>query len=141
MVKRIPWSLIPFVLSMFIVVLALKESGIVDALSHLLLSIDQVFSYGYSSLIAANLINNIPMAVLYSTLLEGAGISAVYAVILASNIAAYLTPVGALAGIMFLNLTEKHGIRIRFFQFVKYGALISLASATAGFIVLRFLPV
>lgn len=140
LLKRLPWNLIPFVLSMFVLVLALKNSGLTQILSQTFESWDQVITFGYSGLLCANLINNIPMAVLYSSLLEHASIKAVYASILSSNVAAYITPIGALAGIMFMNLTEKHDVKISFVTFVKYGLLIGLPSATAGFLALRFLP-
>lgn len=141
LLKRLPWNLVPFVLSMFVVVLALKNSGFIEKTASVLLSWNPVFSFGYSGLAIANLINNIPMAVFFSSLLTSAPVSAVYSSILASNVAAYLTPMGALAGIMFLSLTEKQGIRISFFTFIKYGAVIGILSATAGFATIWLLPI
>ena len=141
LLKRLPWNLIPFVLSMFVVVLALKNSGFIEEIATILLSWNPVFSFGYSGLVIANLINNIPMAVFFSSLLTNAPLSAVYSSILASNVAAYLTPIGALAGIMFLNLTEKQGLKINFFTFVRYGAMIGILSATVGFMTIWLLPI
>ncbi len=52
--------------------------------------------------------------------------AAVYASIIGSNIGAFLTPTGALAGIMFTNLVNEHDTKYSFVDFVKYGAIISL---------------
>ena len=51
---------------------------------------------------------------------------AIYATIIGSNIGAFLTPVGALAGIMFENLLTKYDVKYTFKQFVKYGVIISV---------------
>jgi len=53
---------------------------------------------------AANLINNMPMGVLFFSLLAGSGdLTAIYATVIDSNIGAYLTPIGTLAGISALQ--------------------------------------
>jgi arsenical pump membrane protein len=51
---------------------------------------------------------------------------ATYAVIAASNLGAIFTPVGALAGIMWMSILKKHGHPITFVQFMKYGLIISI---------------
>ena len=51
---------------------------------------------------------------------------AIYATIIGSNIGAFLTPVGALAGIMFQSLLSKYGVKFTFKDFVKYGSIISV---------------
>ena len=64
------------------------------------------------------------MSILYSNMC--ANNAAVYASIIGSNIGAFLTPTGALAGIMFTNLVNEHDTKYSFIDFVKYGAIISL---------------
>ena len=49
-----------------------------------------------------------------------------YSVIIGSNLGALFTPVGALAGIMWMNIIRDHSIRFTFLTFMKYGAAISL---------------
>ena len=70
------------------------------------------------------------MSILFSNLcsnITGSGYeSAVFASIIGSNIGAFLTPTGALAGIMFTNLVNEHETKYTFVDFVKYGATISL---------------
>lgn len=123
-VKKLPYPLIPFFLSMFVVVVALNYQGISNQLAELLSHTNTIWTYGFSSFFVSNLINNIPMSILFSNMCSNN--AAVYASIVGSNIGAFLTPTGALAGIMFTNLVNEHETKYSFFDFVKYGAVISL---------------
>ena len=62
--------------------------------------------------------------------------SAIYASIIGSNIGAFLTPTGALAGIMFENLLTKYNVKLTFKEFVKYGAIISVPVIATALLVL-----
>lgn len=141
--KKAPWSLVPFVLSMFIIVLALKEHSVLmhianwfDSLSSS--SIVKTYIYGISSYFSCSFINNIPMSVAYASILENSssGLPALYATIIGSNLGALLTPVGALAGIMWLSLLKHHNIKFNFITFMKYGIIISIPTILVGITVL-----
>ena len=138
--KRIPYNLIPFVLSRFILVLAINETGVSLHISQGLQSTGQVFSYGLSGLLTANLINNIPMAVFYSTLLTKAETNAIYASIIASNVAAFFTPIGALAGLRWMNLLKKQDIKRNYLTFIRYCAPICIPTLLSRLSLLRILP-
>ncbi len=131
---RLPYQLIPFFLSMFVIVVALNYQGITDSIGNFLGSDYSVWVYGYTSFFASNLINNIPMSILFSSLTQSlsgeAYLEGVYASIVGSNIGAFLTPIGALAGIMFTNLIGKDDIKYSFIDFIKYGSIISLPVIT-----------
>lgn len=122
--KKLPYPLIPFFLSMFVVVVAINYQGISEKLAELLSHTNTIWTYGFSSFFVSNLINNIPMSILYSNMCNNN--MAVYASIVGSNIGAFLTPTGALAGIMFTNLVNEHQTKYSFLDFIKYGAVISL---------------
>ena len=132
--KRLPYQLIPFFLSMFVVVVALNYQGVSTKIEELLGNNNVIWVYGYSSFLASNVINNIPMSILYSNLpmsLEAPNyLRAVYATIVGSNIGAFLTPIGALAGIMFSSLIRKYDVKFTFIDFIKYGAIISIPTIT-----------
>lgn len=68
------------------------------------------------------------MSILFANLTPN--VEAVYASIIGSNIGAFLTPIGALAGIMFTSLVAKNNIRFRFIDFIKYGVIISVPVIT-----------
>lgn len=128
--KRMPWELIPFVLSMFVFVLAFDQVGLSSLLGSLLGSTQTTFRYGFASFLAANLVNNIPMSVLFSSIVKSLPSSelmkGVFAAIVGSNLGAYFTPLGALAGIMWSGILKKQGVKFNFLTYIKYGALISI---------------
>ena len=66
-------------------------------------------------------------------------IQAVYSTIIGSNLGAFLTPLGALAGIMFSSLLMKHEIKLTFGGFVSYGVLISIPTIAVALTVLYFM--
>ena len=131
-VKRLPYKLIPTVLGMFVVVLALNQSGITKSFSELLGSELVIIKYGTLSTLLSNVLNNIPMSVFFSFVtnsLSGVAMQkAVYSTVIGSNLGALLTPVGALAGIMFTSVLKRHGQKFGFFEFIKYGSLITVVS-------------
>lgn len=131
--KRAPWELIPFIISMFVVVESLHVNGATDHIFRLLDTSAPVWSYGMTSFFAANLINNIPMSVLYSAILSGgAGEAAVYATVVGSNLGACLSPIGALAGIMWSSILKKHGLKFGYFDFLKIGITIAIPALIAA---------
>ena len=128
-IKRAPLELIPFVLSMFVIVLALKHQGVTGKLFTLLSTEHDGLVYTLTSALFANILNNIPMSVLFSSILqEGASSSAIYGAIIGSNLGAILTPVGALAGIMWSNILRRCDVKYGFLSFIKYGMIIGVPS-------------
>lgn len=138
--KRLPFNLIPFVISMFIIVLALNKQGITNYISSILGETNLIFKYGISSFVSSNLINNIPMSVLFSNIINFSDTTlqnqAIYSTIIGSNLGAFLTPVGALAGIMFTDLVHKQEIEFSFKTFIKYGGIISIPTLVVALLVL-----
>lgn len=134
--KRLPYPLIPFFLSMFVIVIAFNYQGISNQLGQFLGSNNTVWVYGYSSFLSCNVINNIPMSILFSnlpiSLNDTSYLQAIYATIIGSNIGAFLTPIGALAGIMFSNLLNKYEIKYSFLNFIEYGTLIAIPTITVA---------
>lgn len=130
--KRLPYALIPFVISMFIIVLSLNKCGFTALVANFFNKGDSLFVYGLTSFLFANIFNNIPMSVLFSDVLSLSGLigrefyGALFASIIGSNIGAYLSPVGALAGIMWLSILKKNGYHLSFIHFMKYGVIISI---------------
>ena len=137
-VKRIPWTLAPFLIAMFIIVSALDINGFTKKLASFLDFGNPVFTYGIISALCCNLLNNIPMSVLFSSTLaqNGFPLGATFACIVGSNVGAYLTPIGALAGIMWLNILNDHKVKFGYLQFVKYGFLIAVPTLLATLLTL-----
>ena len=141
--KRLPYPLAPFFLSMFVIVVAFNYQGISANIANFFGNEHTVWIYGYTSFLASNVINNIPMSILYTGLASNITttyLDAVYASIVGSNIGAFLTPMGALAGIMFIGLLNDHEVKFSFVDFMKYGVIIALPTITAALGVLYFMP-
>ncbi len=127
--RRIPYSLIPFVISMFIIIMALTDVGLFKIIRGCFDQINNEYlksiAYLASSTLSCNVMNNIPMTLAYSSILEGtSNLKLVYSTIIGSNIGAILTPVGALAGIMWIRLLKNNNIKYSFLNFFKNGSFI-----------------
>lgn len=124
-IKRIPYNLIPFVLSMFTLIFALDSINVFNKINNLLHN--NSLLYLISSTIMCNVVNNIPMTLAYGSIIENTeNIKIIYATIIGSNIGAILTPVGALAGIMWMRLLKQNNINYSFVDFSKNGVVITL---------------
>lgn len=129
-IMRAPWELIPFVLSMFLLVLTLDRYQVTTIISDFFGTDHLVWKYGIASFLAANVMNNIPLSVAFSSIVshlpEADRLPAAYASIIGSNIGAYFTPLGALAGIMWSGILNKMGIPFSFRKYISYGIRISI---------------
>jgi arsenical pump membrane protein len=83
------------------------------------------------------------MSILFSTLPNGLDsinyTRAIYSSIIGSNIGAFFTPLGALAGIMFSSLVNKQNIKFTFLDFTKYGLIIALPTLFTALLTLFFI--
>ena len=136
--RRLPWPLVPFVLSMFTLVLSLSSYGVTEKIGAFLGDRAVIFSYGGLSCLAANIVNNIPMSVLFSSILSdgaltGTNLTAgIYSTVIGSNLGAFLTPLGALAGIMWASMLNRAGVSFSFKKFTLYGVILVIPSLAAA---------
>ncbi len=142
--KRGPYQLIPFVLSMFVMIVCLSSKGVTGIIGEFFGESHTVIKYGFTSFLSANLINNIPMSVLFSSIIETIGsvdvaLPAVYATVVGSNIGAFLTPIGALAGIMWTNILNEHELKFGYVDFLKIGVTVAIPTLLAALAVLMII--
>ncbi|CAG8475630.1 17070_t:CDS:2, partial [Racocetra persica] len=134
---RLPGNLLPFMLGMFILVEALSSLGWISIFANAMSTLTPtypvaVISIAFISIILCNLLNNLPMTVLLSKILQDDNFAAaphvtpairqgcIYSLIIGSNIGACLTIVGALAGLMWDKILKDKGEKIGYWQFVKW---------------------
>ena len=140
--KRLPYTLCFFVLSMYIIVLALDYHGIPSYIANFIDGLSSAkpvtaLIYGASSTISDNLINNIPMSLGFASILNEATINSIvatYSTIIGSNIGAYVTPIGALAGIMWMRILKEENVDFGFKDFIKYCSIIAVPTLVAALI-------
>ena len=142
--KRGPYQLIPFVLSMFVMIVCLSSKGVTGIIGEFFGESHTVIKYGVTSFLSANLINNIPMSVLFSSIIETIGstdvaVRAVFATVVGSNIGAFLTPIGALAGIMWTNILNEHELKFGYVDFLKIGVTVAIPTLLAALAVLMII--
>ncbi len=134
-IKKMPLSIIPFVLSLFITIEALRIYGITTDVGQVFTNLCKdsttatTFLYGFSSAFTANILNNIPMTVAFVPIISAASqttlLPAAFATTIGSNLGANITPLGALAGIMWVSILRDKGVKLSFREFVFYGVLIT----------------
>ena len=129
-VKTLPYEFIPFLISMFIIISSLNQTDLLLQIGNLLNSIEsieaEVFAYGLTSAISANLVNNVPMSLLYANILNANTLTTVdnvYAAILASNLCALITPCGALSSLMFMRICKENEVKIFYLDYMKFAPL------------------
>jgi len=70
------------------------------------------------------------MSVLFNEIIKGVSeencLKATYATIIGSNIGAFITPLGALAGIMWMGSLKTYNVKYSFLDFIKYGVIVGI---------------
>jgi arsenical pump membrane protein len=139
-VKKMPWTILPFIITFFIIMASLKTYGIVDVLASFMASFsgnlaESIFLNGTVSFLLVNLINNQPATILLSNIIVDDNftvrgipfLGAAYSVVIASNLGANFTLIGALAGLMWKRILKKKNLTISYAYFFKKGLLITPA--------------
>lgn len=115
-----------FVLALGIVVRAVVDNGLADALRRVLPDgTGPTALLGIAALAAvlANLINNLPAVLVLLPLTAGAGPGAVLAVLLGVNIGPNLTYAGSLATLLWRRIAHRYGHEVQLEEFTRLGLL------------------
>jgi arsenical pump membrane protein len=136
--KKMPWMILPFIIIFFIIISQISSYGFIDwlavNLSNFSTNLEKgIFINGIMAFLLANIVNNQPMSILFSNIFINHGFQvsdlvfkgSVYAVILASNLGANLTLMGALAGLMWSKILKNKGLKISYLEFFKVAIFIT----------------
>jgi len=135
--SRMPWGVIPFVIGLFIIIESLVSTGWTDFFAtHLTVisgnPITAVLGVIFLSSIVANFMSNQPMTIFFVRIFQSSSFSvsavtklgSTLALVAGASFGANMTLVGALAGVMWVNILSEKGFQISFSQFSKYGFII-----------------
>ena len=143
--KQISWSIFGFIAGMFIVVRTVEDTGLTTQFGQLLLHLSGGTSFGavmigtLGAALGTNLINNVPMAVLLTSALQGvqhaapaARLGFLAATIFGCDLGPNLTTVGSLATVLWLLILRQRNLDVSGLDYFKLGVLITPLMLLAG---------
>lgn len=119
-------SFLAFVLALGVVVRAVVDNGLADALGHVLpdgTGLPALLGVAALAAVLANLINNLPAVLVLLPLTVPAGPGAVLAVLLGVNIGPNLTYAGSLATLLWRRIVHQHEHGVDLKEFTRLGLL------------------
>ncbi len=132
-VKTAPWQIVWFSIGLYIVVYGLKNAGLTDHITIILQELAKrgdkiaVIGTGFISAILSAIMNNLPTVMIMDIALKDMPNHAfAYANIIGCNLGPKMTPFGSLATLLWLHVLNKKGVKIGFWQYSKFGLLITL---------------
>ena len=151
--RDVEWVTLFFFVGLFILVEAVVQTGIVSGIADSIVEatggqpVATTMALLWFSAIASALIDNIPFTATAIPVVQhliDAGLPADglwWSLALGACLGGNLTIVGASANVVVANLAERGGHPIRFGQFIRYGAVVTLGSLaiSSGYVWLRYL--
>ncbi|MFF8941968.1 arsenic transporter [Streptomyces sp. NPDC014864] len=119
-------SFLAFVLALGVVVRAVVDNGLADALGHVLpdgTGLPALLGVAVLAAVLANLINNLPAVLVLLPLTVPTGPGAVLAVLLGVNIGPNLTYAGSLATLLWRRIVHQHEHGVDLREFTRLGLL------------------
>lgn len=129
-----PWSIIPLVAGLFVIVAALDRSGVLavartffQAAANMTHPAGELVA-GAAVTIAANVFNNLPVGVLarYAVQLPNVPTGISHAILVAVDLGPNLSVTGSLATLLWLIALRREGIAVTPLQFVRIGAIVTI---------------
>lgn len=140
-VKSLPWNVAFFALVLIVLsskLITLQNIVTTVTYIHNFFNgsiFSEIFFSGYFSGIASGFINNIPASITLSALFSATAENQIviqqataYGLVIGTNLGALLTPIGALATILWVDMLRVKGIKFSIRKFIIYGVGIGLLS-------------
>ncbi|MCW8380460.1 arsenic transporter [Streptomyces justiciae] len=125
-VKAAAPGFLAFVLALGVVVRAVVDNGLADALRHVIpdgSGVVALLGIAVLAAVLANLINNLPAVLVLLPLTAAAGPGAVLAVLIGVNIGPNLTYAGSLATLLWRRIVQRDGQHVGLGEFTRLGLL------------------
>jgi len=131
-IKNAPWQVVWFSIGLYIVVYGLKNAGLTDYLALVLKDLATrgdviaIVGTGFLSAFLSAIMNNMPTIMIMDIALVDVGNEAlIYANIIGCNLGPKMTPFGSLATLLWLHVLAQKGVKIGFWQYSKFGLLVT----------------
>jgi arsenical pump membrane protein len=150
--REINWDIVLFMLSIFLVVEGLRNAGIVELLGSALLSASAfpsvlgVFIPSLIVTVGASFMNNWPMTILGLLSIRQVAATAalgapaftglIFSNVIGNNLGPHFFPLGSLAILMWLETMRRKGVNISLKDYLKVGAVVSIAEVAVASLVL-----
>lgn len=142
--REISWSLFLFIGGMFVVVRAMEDLGLTTAFGNALIrlgggdALGTVLVTTAGTALGANLINNVPMALVMISALRSVHVAAgthqalIHATIFGADLGPNLTTVGSLATMLWLLILRRKGLDVSTLDYIKLGLTVVPVMLVAG---------
>jgi arsenical pump membrane protein len=146
--KDINWDILLFMLSIFIVVQGLETAGITNLLASALEATSKlpsalgIFAPSMVITVGASFMNNWPMTILGLLSIQHIGATGsaltglVFSNVIGNNLGPHFFPLGSLAILMWMETMRRRGVNISLKQYLKVGAVVSIAEVAMASLVL-----
>ncbi len=139
-VQKVDWVLLLFFASLFIVVEGVQKTALMQGFLNAELLSDNAGGLAWLhgiSLLASQLVSNVPFAVLMLPLLQATQSEMLWlGLASASTLAGNATIIGAMANLIVIESAENYGVRLGFMTFFKVGIFVTLLSLLLSFVLL-----
>lgn len=146
--RDINWDIVLFMFSIFIVVQGLATAGITNLLASALDSASKlpsvlgIFAPSMVVTVGASFMNNWPMTILGLLSIQNIGAAGtqltglVFSNVIGNNLGPHFFPLGSLAILMWMETMRRRGVNISLMQYLKIGAVVSIAEVAVASLVL-----
>lgn len=142
--RGVDWVLLAFFGGLFVVIGGAHQAGVLDRpLSWLHLASDggSIVSLHIFSALASQAVSNVPLTLMLAPLLRDIPGDVLWITLAsAATLAGNATLVGAVANLIVAEGAERHGVRLRFMEFLRVGVVVTILTIllSSGLLLLQF---